>query len=220
MLPRYHFCPCSPIYIKNQRDVKCPSFITREKYASSRIYAFKCENPGVVVSGTMRSLSSHDKNDSKNTTNLRIWQMKNDSFAYFARAFFIFVHFACCFSSLMRTLRIDGCTLCSLRTYVFSFWRTICSSFMTDKLSEHLCFVFRLFISCSASTSISRLRNQGLCFLKHLWKTVFSQLVGKYSVDLSGGKDNSQKTKEIELEVAGSLIYFCLIALNEIGSFK
>lgn len=140
--------------------------------------------------------------------------MKNDSFAHFARAFFIFVNFACCFSSLVRTLRIDGCTVCSLRMYVFSFWRTICSSFMTDKLSEHLCFVFRLFISCSRSTSISRLRNQGLCFLKHFWKTVFSQLVGKYSVDLSGGKDNSQKTKEIELEVAGSLIYFCLIALG------
>ena len=44
------------------------------KNASSRIYAFKCETPGVVVSGTMRSLSNHDKNDSKNTTNLRIWQ--------------------------------------------------------------------------------------------------------------------------------------------------
>lgn len=140
------------------------SFISRDKCLVTQL--LKRETPDVVVSDT-RSLNNHDKNVNKNTTNLRIWQMKNNSFAHFARAFFIFVHFACCFSSLIRTSRIDGCTVCALRTYVFSsFWRTICASYMTDKLSEHLCFVFRLFISCSPSTSISRLRNQGLCCLK------------------------------------------------------
>ena len=43
---------------------------------------------------TIGSLSNHDDDGNKNVTNLHIWQWKNNTFARFARAFFIFWHFA------------------------------------------------------------------------------------------------------------------------------
>ena len=43
---------------------------------------------------TVGSLSNHDDDGNKNITNLHIWQWKNNTFARFVRAFFIFWHFA------------------------------------------------------------------------------------------------------------------------------
>jgi len=45
---------------------------------------------GLVI--LLGSLSNHDVNE--NVTNLHIWRKKNSRFARFARAFFIFLHFA------------------------------------------------------------------------------------------------------------------------------